>query len=52
MGSDGKKKDMKEEIKRNVEKLMIAYDKEEMDGPTYIQKMLELASYYKDKIKK
>ncbi len=32
----------KEEIKRMIEELMRKYDREEIDGPTYMKKMLEL----------
>ncbi|SHN53911.1 hypothetical protein SAMN02745247_01113 [Butyrivibrio hungatei DSM 14810] len=52
MGLFGKKEDRREKIKSNVEKLMSAYDKEEIDGPTYMKKMMELSSKYKDKKKK
>lgn len=39
----------REEIKSQVEKLMSKYDKEEIDGPTYIQNMMDLAASHKKK---
>lgn len=42
MGVFCKERDDVEEFKRKVEELMSEYDKEEIDGPTYYQKMMEL----------
>lgn len=41
--SKGEEKERKG-IKKQVNKLMKEYDKEEIDGPTYIQKMLDLTA--------
>lgn len=43
MGLFGKSSERRK-IKRQVGKLMKAYDKEKIDGPTYFQKMMELTS--------
>ncbi len=42
----------RKEIKSQVDKLMKEYDKEEIDGPTYIEKMMSLASSHRKKDKK
>ncbi len=34
----------REDIKKQIDELMEQYDKEEIDGATYSQKMMELAS--------
>ncbi|MBO5623405.1 MAG: hypothetical protein J5959_17450 [Butyrivibrio sp.] len=54
MGLFGKSKEDKkrDEIKGKVESLMNQYDKEEIDGPTYIEKMMALGEHYSKKKKK
>ena len=51
MGLFGKSKEKKErkELKRNIEKLMKSYDKEKIDGPTYMKKMMDLTTSYQKK---
>jgi len=51
MGLFGKKQknDDREELKSKIEKLMSEYDKEEIDGDTYFQKMMDLSSDYQKK---
>ncbi len=39
----------REELKGKIENLMSDYDDEEIDGPTYIEKMIELTSSYRKK---
>ena len=34
----------KKELKAQISELMRQYDKEEIDGPTYMQKMMELTT--------
>ena len=38
----GKKKNEDKELKKKIRGLMDQYDRRDIDGPTYIQKMLEL----------
>ena len=52
MGLFGKSKDGRKEVKRQVDKLMKQYDKEKIDGATYIQKMMDLTSSIQKKKKK
>ena len=51
MGLFGKK-DSREGLKGQVDKLMKDYDKEKIDGATYARKMMELTSSFKRKKKK
>ena len=53
MGLFGKSKENKErkEIKSQVDKLMKAYDKEKIDGDTYIKKMMDLTTSHQKKKK-
>lgn len=44
MGLFGKSKDSRKDVKRQVDKLMKQYDKEKIDGATYLKKMMDLAS--------
>ena len=50
----GKSKEDKrrDEIKSKVDSLMSQYDKEEIDGPTYIKKMMSLGTDSSKKKKK
>lgn len=43
------KKNSRKAIKRQVDKLMKQYDKEKIDGATYLSKMMELTSSQKKK---
>lgn len=54
MGLFGKKQkdNDREKLKGKIEKLMSEYDKEEIDGDTYFQKMMNLSSDYQKKKKK
>ena len=55
MGLFGKTSDEEKErkrVKNQVEKLMKAYDKEEIDGPTYMKQMLDFTTSYSKKKKK
>lgn len=49
MGLFGKSKEEKErdELKSQVDKLMQSYDDEEIDGATYIEKMMDLTTSHK-----
>lgn len=38
----------REELKSQIEELMRQYDQEEIDGPTYQQKMMELTTTARD----
>ena len=40
----------KDELKSQIEDLMREYDEEEIDGPTYMQKMMELTTSVRGKI--
>ncbi len=54
MGLFGKSNDGEKErkkIKRQVDKLMKQYDKEKIDGATYMRKMLDLTSSVQKKRK-
>ena len=42
----------KKKLKRRIGKLMKDYDKEKIDGATYMQKMLDLSTSYQKKHKK
>ncbi|MCR5798116.1 MAG: hypothetical protein K6G63_09415 [Eubacterium sp.] len=42
----------KKRLKRQIGSLMNDYDKEKIDGATYMQKMLDLTSSYQKKHKK
>lgn len=46
MGLFGKQKDERKELKGKIDKLMKDYDKEKIDGPTYVQKMMDLNNEY------
>ena len=50
MGLFGKKDD-KKELKSKIDKLMKQYDKEKIDGDTYMRKMMELTSSFQKKKK-
>lgn len=53
MGLFGKsKKEEKKELKGKIDKLMKSYSKEEIDGDTYMKKMMNLISSYQKKNKK
>ncbi|WP_197027126.1 hypothetical protein [Butyrivibrio sp. MC2021] len=53
MGLFGKKpRDEREEIKGKIEKLMSEYDKEEIDGDTYLRRMMDLTLSNSKKKKK
>ena len=55
MGLFGKSKDEgkeRKELKGQVEKLMKEYGDEEIDGPTYFQKMMDLTTSHQKKHKK
>ena len=52
MGLFKRPKDDREELKGKIEKLMSEYDKEEIDGDTYFQKMMNLSTEYQKKKKK
>lgn len=47
-----KKNNDREELKGQIDSLMKKYDKEEIDGNTYMQKMMDLTSSYQKKHKK
>ena len=55
MGLFGKSKEEREyqkerkEVKSQVEKLMKAYDKEEIDGDTYFKSMMNLTTSHRKK---
>lgn len=52
MGLFGKSKnEEKKELKSKIDKLMKSYSKEEIDGDTYMKKMMDLTSSYKNKNK-
>ena len=53
MGLFRKSKAEKErkEIKKDIEKLMKSYDKEEIDGDTYFKKMMDLTTSHQKKKK-
>ena len=51
MGLFGKSNEEKErkELKGQIDKLMNEYDKEEIDGETYLKKMMDLATSKQEK---
>ena len=52
MGLFGKSKnEEKKELKSKIDKLMKSYSKEEIDGDTYMKKMMDLTGSYKKKNK-
>ena len=40
----------REELKEQIDELMRQYDNEEIDGPTYMQRMMELTTSAQDEI--
>ena len=48
-GMFGKEKDERKAVKREVDKLMRDYDKEKIDGQTYMSKMMDLTTSHKKK---
>ncbi len=50
-GLFGKPKDDRKEIKAQISKLMKQYDKEQIDGPTYSKKMIDLVLSHQKKKK-
>lgn len=52
MGLFGKPKDERAELKGKIDKLMNDYDKEKIDGATYMKKMMDLTSSAQKKKKK
>ena len=48
----GKGNKEKKELKGKISNLMNQYDKEEIDGATYMKNMLDLSESYKKKKKK
>lgn len=51
MGLFRNKEDDKKKLKSSIKKLMNAYAKEEIDGSTYMQKMMDLTTSYQKKHK-
>ncbi len=49
MGMFDKQDDVRVELKEQIDKLMRDYEKEEIDGATYAQKMMDLTTLYKEK---
>ncbi len=45
--ADREEDEEREELKGKIEDLMSDYDDEEIDGPTYIEKMMKLTSSYR-----
>lgn len=41
----------REDLKKKIDNLMNQYDKENIDGKTYLKKMMDLTSSFKDKQK-
>jgi len=48
--SGGKRKMTREELKEQIDELMRQYADEEIDGTTYMQKMMELTTSVRGKI--
>ena len=53
MGLFGKSKEEKEreELKGEIDKLMKSYSDEEIDGPTYMEKKIDLTTSHQEKKK-
>ena len=51
MGLFGKPKNEREELQKKISKLMDQYDKEKIDGATYMEKMLKLTQSHQKKKK-
>ena len=51
MGLFGKERRERRKIKKQVDKLMKQYQKEKIDGETYFNKMMDLASSRRNKNK-
>ena len=46
-----KKQNERKKLKSKVDRLMISYSKEKIDGDTYLKKMMDLTSSYQKKKK-
>jgi len=52
MGMFEEQNEVREELKGQIDKLMQDYEKEEIDGATYVKKMMDLTTSYKEKYNK